>query len=206
MEEDGIEAATVSDIVARAGSSVGSFYARFPGKDDLIRYLQERVWTEARERWDEAMALEAWEGRSMEEVVEGVVGLLVRSLRTDYHRRKVLGRVRSADPEMAGLVLDFHDSLITSVTTLLLERRHAITHPDPAMAVSFGYRAVVGTIREFLEMEEAWSLAFGEGQAQSRQPDLARELARLWIGYLSPQSSSLIDAGDGAVDFFDPWG
>ena len=45
MEEGGVENATVSAIVNRAGASVGSFYARFKGKDDLIRYLQDRIWS-----------------------------------------------------------------------------------------------------------------------------------------------------------------
>lgn len=206
MEEVGVEAATISDIVDRAGSSVGSFYARFPGKKDLIRYLQDRVWTEARERWDDAMASEAWEGRSMEEVVEAVVGLLLRSFRTDRHRRRILGEDRVSDPETAGLVLDFHDHLIASVGDLLQERRDEMTHPDPDRAIPFGYRAVVGAIREFLEVEEARSAVSGDADAETVEPNLGPELARFWIGYLSPLSTSHRDAGEGAVDFFDPWG
>ena len=54
MEEVGVEGATVAAIVKRAGASVGSFYARFPGKEDLVRYLQDRVWAEARERLSKA--------------------------------------------------------------------------------------------------------------------------------------------------------
>ena len=36
---------TVQDIVSRAGTSVGSFYARFSGKDDLFAYVEASVWT-----------------------------------------------------------------------------------------------------------------------------------------------------------------
>ncbi|MGM0670184.1 MAG: TetR/AcrR family transcriptional regulator, partial [Gemmatimonadota bacterium] len=74
MAERGVEGATIASIVARAEASVGSFYARFPSKDDLVRYLRDRVWTEARERWDQALTAESWSGRSTREVVEGVVG------------------------------------------------------------------------------------------------------------------------------------
>jgi len=205
IEEVGLEAATVAEIVARAGSSVGSFYARFPGKEDLIRYLQQRVWTEARERWDEALAAEAWGGRTMEEVLEAVIGLLLRSLEADHHRRKILGGVQLADPQTAALVLDFHDHIVSTVTDLLLERRADITHPEPEEAVPFGYRVVIGAIREFLDLAEARTLISGDGAETTVPSKLGPELARLWIGYLSPRSVSP-DERDGAVDFFDPWG
>jgi AcrR family transcriptional regulator len=206
MEEVGVEGATVAAIVNRAGASVGSFYARFPGKEDLIRYLQDRVWTDARERWDQALAAEAWEGLPMTSVVEGVVGLLLRSLKADYQRRRALGWNRAMDPTGAELALSFHDHLLSTVTSLLLARRGEISHPDPEAAIPFGYRAVVGAIREFLSMEEARALAPDKVGVLLQGDDLGRELARLWNGYLDPSTRSGLEAGKGDVDFFDPWG
>jgi len=207
MEEVGVEGATVAAIVDRASASVGSFYARFPGKEDLVRYLQARVWSEALEHWDDALASETWDGLPMGKVVEGVVGLLLRSMQADYHRRKVLGLDRSADPVTARLVLDFHDHLQSTVTPLLLSRRGEISHPDPDRAVRFGYRAVVGALREFIEMEGVRAalddvLELGTLSAG----DLALELSRLWIGYLDPAWGRGGAGEDGKVDFFDPWG
>ena len=54
--EQGVEATTVAQIVARAESSVGSFYARFNTKEDLLEYLRvarERIdfVSEHAERW-----------------------------------------------------------------------------------------------------------------------------------------------------------
>jgi AcrR family transcriptional regulator len=206
MEEEGVEGATVGAIVNRAQASVGSFYARFPGKEDLVRYLQERVWTEARERWDEALSLEAWEGLPMTKVVEGVVGLLLRSLGADHHRRRVLGRDRTADPAAAELALSFHEYILSTVTPLLLARRGEMSHPEPEAAIGFGYRVVVGAIREFIAMEGARALSAEDMVDLPRGEDLGRELARLWIGYLDPASGSEIERGGGGVDFFDPWG
>jgi hypothetical protein len=103
------------------------------------------------------------------------------------------------------LILDFHDHLVSTVTELLLERRADITHPEPEDAVPFGYRVVVGAIREFLDVAEARTLASGDGAQVSDRSGLGPELARLWIGYLSPRSISPED-DEGAVDFFDPWG
>ena len=206
MEEKGLEGATVAAIVERAGASVGSFYARFPGKDDLVRYLQDRVWTEARERWDQALGAQAWEGLSMAAVVEGVVGLLLRSFRADFHHRKVLGRDRSFDPEAAREVLAFHEHILDSVTPLLLSRREEMTHPDPEVAVRFGYRFVVGAIREFLELEEARAVSAVDLGRKPPSAELGREVARVWIGYLSPGVGDRDHERPGEVDFFDPWG
>ena len=206
MEEAGVEGATVAAIVARAGASVGSFYARFPAKADLIRYLQERVWTEARERWDEALSAEAWEGLPMVTVVEGVVGLLLRSLRADHQRRRALGGNRPSDTTAAQLALSFHEHLLSTVTLLLLTRRGEISHREPEAAIRFGYRAVVGAIREFLSLEEARALTPEEMGDLLQGDDLGRELALLWSGYLDPGSSLGTGVVDGDVDFFDPWG
>lgn len=198
MEERGVEGATVADIVDRAGASVGSFYARFPGKDDLIHYLRTRVWTEAREWWDDALRAESWEGLSLDRVVEGVVSLLLRSFRADYHRRRILGGDPGGDPEAAAHRLAFHGHVLKTLTPLFMANQEQVTHPEPARAVSFGYRFVVGAIREFLEVEE--------GQEVLMTGELGPELARAWMGYLAPAGEKTTHGQDGAVDFFDPWG
>lgn len=195
MEEKGEEAATVAAIVERAEASVGSFYARFPGKEDLFRYLEDRVWSEARDRWDEALAAESWEGRTMAEVVEGVVGLLLRLFRADYHRRRVLGNRASRDTAENPLRVNFHRYLLKTVTPILMAREEDVAHPEPKAAIEFGYRMVIGAIRELMEInEEEWKLAPGP------------ELARAWRAYLSPGTDLDTSRGQDAVDFFDPWG
>lgn len=206
MEEEGVEGATVAAIVERAGASVGSFYARFPGKDDLVRYLQDRVWTEARERWDQALGTQAREGLPMAAVVEGVVGLLLRSFRVDFHRRKVLGGDRSSDPDAARKVLDFHEHILDTVTPLLLARREEVSHPDPEIAVRFGYRFVVGAIREFLELEEARAITGVDVGPLPPGAELGQEMARVWMGYLNPGAGNRDHEAQSEVDFFDPWG
>lgn len=206
MEEVGVEGATVSAIVDRAQASVGSFYARFPGKDDLIRHLRDRVWTEARERWDAALAEEAWEGMPLVKVVEGVVGLLLRSMEADYKRRKVLGQGELADPELAAPAQTFHEHLLNTVIPLFLVRGDEISHPDPETAVRFGYRFVVGAIREFIEFGELRPPPTEAEKGTSLPPTLGSELAHLWTGYLCPGSEvAKGEVGEG-VDFFDPWG
>ena len=201
MEEGGVENATVAAIGSRAGVSVGSFYARFAGKDDLIRYLQDRIWAEARDRWDAALKDQDWTALSMEQVVEGVVGLLLRSFRADYHQREILGRERRQDEEGARRVFEFHQHILSTVSPLFLAYRQEITHPDPEWSIRLGYRFAVGAIREILELEGAVGVVDGAASAEAIVP----EMARAWIAYLGggPDGRSGIP---GEVDFFDPWG
>lgn len=202
MEEGGVENATINAIVKRAGASVGSFYARFPGKDDLIHYLQHRIWAEATERWDEALAAQDWEALSLEAVVEGVVGLLLRSFRADYHQREILGRERRHDDEGARRVFAFHQHILSTVSPLIMAHRDEITHPDPDWAVRLGYRFAVGSIREILELEAAVGVVDGAASADALVP----ELARAWIAYLGAGDRPETGEDAEGVDFFDPWG
>ena len=206
MEKKGVDGATISAIVERAGASVGSFYARFPGKEELIRFLRARVWTEARTQWDGALEAQAWDGLSVGQVVEGVVGLLLRSYRTDFQRRKVLGREGGWNAEGADQLLAFHEHVLETVTPLLLARREEILHPDPAGAVGIGYRFVAGAIREFLELEEAKALSGRDVAGLPPADEVGPVLARIWLGYLAPEVQSDEEVDGGTVDFFDPWG
>jgi AcrR family transcriptional regulator len=206
VEEVGVEGTTVAAIVHRAQASVGSFYARFPGKDELIRHLQERVWAEATERWDEALAAQAWGGLPLARVVEGIVGLLLRSIEADYGRRKVLGRELRSDLQGAARAHAFHEHLLDTVMPLFLGRRSEISHPDPETAVRFGYRVVVGAIREFIELGENPGARPDDLGGASILPALGPELAHLWTGYLCPGSGAGERVEGGVVDFFDPWG
>jgi len=202
MEEGGVESATVAAVVERAGASVGSFYARFAGKDDLIRYLQDRIWAEARDRWDADLEAQDWGALSLESMVEGVVGLLLRSFRADYHQREVLGRERRQDEEGARRVFEFHQHILSTVSPLFLAHRGEITHPDPEWAIRLGYRFAVGAIREVLELEGAVGIVDGAANAEAIIP----ELARAWIAYLGAGGLDERSGGFREVDFFDPWG
>lgn len=192
---------TVAGIVDRSGVSVGSFYARFGGKDDLIRYLQDRIWAAARDRWDKALEEYDWASLSLETVVQGVVGLLIGSFRADYHQREVLGRERREDEEGARRVFEFHQHILATVTPLFMAHRKEITHPDPEWAIRLAYRFAVGAIRELLELEAAVGIVDGAPSSEAVVP----ELARAWVSYLGAKG---VDDSAGAsqeVDFFDPW-
>ena len=51
LEEHGPDSVTVTGVTREARTSVGAFYARFSGKEEMVRYLGERWLAEALERW-----------------------------------------------------------------------------------------------------------------------------------------------------------
>ena len=62
VAEKGFEDSPVSEIVQRAESSVGAFYARFHDKEGLLHALYERYYEEAVATTDATLAPDRWEG------------------------------------------------------------------------------------------------------------------------------------------------
>ncbi|MGD8873215.1 MAG: helix-turn-helix domain-containing protein, partial [Gemmatimonadota bacterium] len=131
LERDGPDGVTVQGVVQRADSSVGSFYARFGGKDDLLHYLAERVWDEALERWNAALEARAWSEMTLAEITEGAVGLLI-----DVRRSRV-GYLQELDRMVGGgdAYERFRRRLVESLEGLLLERADEMAHPQPELGV-----------------------------------------------------------------------
>ena len=69
VTEKGFEDSPVAEIVARADSSVGAFYARFHDKEGLLHALYERYFSEAVATTDAALAPERWQGASVAELI-----------------------------------------------------------------------------------------------------------------------------------------
>jgi AcrR family transcriptional regulator len=184
LAEKGRDALTVQDIVARAKTSVGSFYARFSGKDELLAYLEAGVWTRARGEWDEALSARVGEGSSLGERIRAVVALLV-----EVHQDEAFKHWSSAGKE-AGDGVEFARHMRESVARVLIESRSQIRHPEPQRAVALGYAAVTGALRE---RPDGW-----EDRA------LIEELSRLWRSYLGGGKGD--DRGSAAVDYFQVWG
>jgi AcrR family transcriptional regulator len=191
LDAEGPEGLTVQAVVTRAGSSVGSFYARFRGKDDLVDYLGERVWREAMDRWDEAVRARDWSEVDLGSLAQATVGLLIDAQRSRSSYLKALDRAAGGSDEAYGA---FREHLLAGVTELFLGRRDEIEHPDPERAVRLGLFGVLGV----LDGEATGGVA-----SMSRE-ELVAEATTLLLGYLCPRGSA--GAGGEDVDFFDIWG
>lgn len=206
LATEGPQALTVQAVVERARASVGSFYARFTNKEDLLRHLEELVWTEARERWDAAVGPADWEGLPIERRVEALVRLLQEAgARGAPERAALATREGALERERA-----FRRHVRDTAQTLLLARRADVRHPDPELAVDLGLRAVTGALRDLEEARRAAAHPEPDpgppGASDPSGPErIARELARLLAAYLTSARDE--DAARGRdVDFFEVWG
>ena len=190
LEEEGPEGVTVQAVVARARSSVGSFYARFGGKDDLLEYLGTRVWDEVLERWNESVAARSWSDMALEDLVGGTVGLLFDVRRSRLHQLRALDRITGGSSAFEA----FREHLLGDLEALLLERRDEMVHETPELAVRLGLRAVLGVTDS--------ALVLANGDDAAHEP-IVQECRQLLMGYLTGRAP---EPSDESVEFFDVWG
>ncbi|MCH7563887.1 MAG: TetR/AcrR family transcriptional regulator [Gemmatimonadetes bacterium] len=205
IAEQGVEATTVAQIVARAGSSIGSFYARFSGKDELMHYLEERVWSDARARWDNALANDTWKDLSLPDVVAGVVRLIINVEQMGGKAKQALAFSSHAAHGEPSPHHVFAAHLEAGASALLLDRRDQIGHPCPEDAVAIGYRTISAAAREF---------AFADGHRSSDDyatpssgvdPETFHaELSLMFLSYLGTAPTPKGDSPED-VDFFEIW-
>ena len=193
LDEEGAGALTVQAIVERAGSSVGSFYARFDGKEGLIEYLGERVWREAAERWDLALSSRDWSGLDTAALVDGAVRLLGEAGRSRASYLRALERAPGARDDAYA---SFQAHVAAGLGSLLLARRGELTHPEPEVAVALGLTAALALLEE---------PATGSPGAAVPRERRVEEASRLLRTYLLAGGGD-DDAPPDEVDFFDIWG
>lgn len=182
---NGVEATSVGAIVRRAGSSVGSFYARFEGKRDLLLYLDGHIWEKIDTDWTEALA-KGLADCPLDQLVRGL-GRLYADLDL-VHRgaRDAIGRaLRGPGAGPSDAALRIRARVRKDSSSLLLEKRDVMVHADPALAV----RTVCRTL---------------EAASALLEPPLLEDLSSALITHLvGHQEESPPDAA--SVEFFDIW-
>jgi AcrR family transcriptional regulator len=228
FRDSGVDGTTVSGIVDRAETSVGSFYARFSGKDELVRFLRNRYRSDVLARWDQGVEGVGWSELPLGDRVREAVALLVRAYVEDW----TLGRVLDGGLDRPGEAGswwsgDFRRHALEALVRALLVPGEEIPHPDPERALEIGFRMVAGAIRDAVEVggDSEWE------EGAEILDGLTAELARAWTAYLEVGPEGIgLESGDrqgrvgeevrGAggeeedstegeapeADFFDPWG
>jgi AcrR family transcriptional regulator len=179
IEEKGLAGVSIPEIVRRARSSVGGFYARFRDKNELLRALEERFFQEQRQRLERLTRVETWAGAPVPAIVHGCM----RELVAVFRERRALIRAFVArgvhDLEFRGAALAFEREVADAVGALLAARPGAVRHPNPPRAVSLAVAIVFGSMIA--------GVLFGDVRhpfAQLSDDEAAEELARNFLGYL----------------------
>jgi AcrR family transcriptional regulator len=179
VSDKGFEDATVADIVARAGSSVGAFYSRFRDKDGLLFQLYERFYEQAVATADDALDVERWAGAPLGEVLPSVVSFLVETFRERRGLMRVFIHRSHTDPEFHERQERLGDYVSSRLSVLVLARRDEVRHPDPERAAAFGLAMAFAAIQSHVVFDEVRSPVLRMSDAE-----FARELSSAYLAYL----------------------
>lgn len=193
LRREGPHGLTVHAIVEQAESSVGSFYARFGGKEDLLDYLGSRVWEEATQRWAETMRSQSWSDADLDDVLAGAVALLARAGRSRSDYLRALGQAGPGNGNDA--FARFRRRVVDDVARAVLSTE-GLDAEVPERRVRLGLFAVVGLLD--MAQDPAW-----EGPSEE---EVRAEALSLLRRYLSSTSEGYAPADTRQVDFFDIWG
>jgi len=183
--QDGVEATTVGAITRQAGSSVGSFYARFDGKSDLLHYLDERIWETVEQQWSEALA-DGLSGRPINELVRGLARLYADLDLVHRSARDAIGQaLRGPGAGPSSAALRIRARVREDSQRLLLAKLEAIVRSDATLAVETVCRT----------LETAASLF---------EPVFLEDLCTALVTHLVGDRGSSLSSGAN-VEFFDIW-
>ncbi len=180
IAEKGLADASVPEIVRRAGSSVGGFYARFRDKNELLRALEERFFNELTERVENLLASQAAAQDGVPRIVRRCVEELVAVAAEKAALLQAFLFRASGDSEFRADGLRFRREVARKVGALLLPRRAEIGHPAPEIGIDLAVQLAFGFITQMV--------VFGEVRAGGRvlsAEELVDELTRAFTGYLS---------------------
>jgi AcrR family transcriptional regulator len=185
VAEKGFEDTPVSEIVHRAESSVGAFYARFHDKEGLLHALYERYYEEAVATADVTLDPARWEGAGTPELIDAVIHFLVSIFRDRRGLMRAFVIRNHTHPEFQARQQRLSHYVIARLRALLLARREQLSHPDPERATRFGLMLVFSALETMI--------LFGEMRSSLlslSDEDLADELTRSTLAYLGVNPST----------------
>ncbi len=172
---------SVNEIVQRAGSSVGAFYARFADKQALLEHLRDAFTRETEEDARRLALSRDWGSAPLETAVTEFVHVLVRQHRRHRGTLRALVGVSMAGGQNPRDTPRSGRSPLPLID-LIVKRRSEIGHPNPDVAAQLGLGMVVSAVRErvlFPGLSEDSRLV-----APVTDAVFVEELARAFLGLL----------------------
>ena len=181
LAERGPDGVTVQDIVARADTSVGAFYARFGNKAGAVTYVRERFWDETRALWSDFLDPARWSGIDAVTLSAEVVRRSSRVFLADAGRTRAFVLELLGRPDGSGRrrIRELDADIGARMGRLMWLRADELRHPRPAEAGDEGFRRVLGAMRDHLLVRpDETASAAGETRA------LILTLTRMYARFL----------------------
>ena len=177
--------AAVAEIAARAGVTVGAFYARFSDKEALLLHLEERVYAEVAELARAQATAVSDPSVPLGTVVHGMLAASLALYRKHGGTLRALDLRARTDPVLRERMEATNRRTLAAFAPAVLGRAGEIRHPHPAEAVRFAVLLVGNTLREATLFGTTWL-----EQARWDDDKLLRELTRAFLAYLGVPSAS----------------
>jgi AcrR family transcriptional regulator len=177
--ESGLDAVTVSAVTKRAGSSVGSFYARFADKEALIRCVLERFTDQALATASAVLEPTRWEGVPVHDALVAMMRFMLQVV--DERQGVVLALlVRSArDPELTALGQRLNDQIAVHLHGLIAQCGHAVDHDDAETAIRMAVWMILSAMQT-----RALDKAGQAGAFELDDDSIAQQMALMIIRYV----------------------
>ena len=179
IQEKGLADVSIPEIVRRAGSSVGGFYARFKDKNELLRALEERFLQRLDEQVVELADPGHWQRATTAEIVASCINELVSTYRAEHNMISAFLVRAAADVEIRKEGMRFRQRVERRISDLLLTRRDEISHPQPEVAIDLAVQLAFGLMLQ--------NVIFGDLRAGDRVLDdamIETELTRNFLAYV----------------------
>jgi len=185
VTEGGLAALSIPEVVRRASSSVGGFYARFRDKNELLRALEERFFLQVGERLDAIADERRWVGAGVTEIVRAAVAELVAV--TEERRELIRAFLFRAtqDVKIRDDAVRFRTHAAARIAPLLVAKAPAIRHPDPVLAIDLGVQFAFALMNQHVLLEETHAA----GRSLARE-DLEREITRMFVAYVGIEETA----------------
>lgn len=175
---------TIAELVADAGSSVGSFYQRFPDKAALLHALHVELCAQGNATIETVLTGDAWDGASLEVLVKSFVTFAVGVYRDQRGLRRAALLVSGSDPAFRDRAVALSRATCDAVTRLLHRRYPRRDRRTLRMLVDVCHRMVYGVLdQDLLFLDEPPT-----GHALV-EDELARELTSACTAYLRSRLS-----------------
>jgi AcrR family transcriptional regulator len=150
LDEVGLEGFAIHEISRRSNVSIGSIYARFASREDLLRVVQVRVLEEIHKEQIEITDESHWNGLTLQATLRGFIHEYALSLERHAVALRSFMSLASSDPVIAKMGKSAYGELEARVHQLLLNHRKEIRHPDPQFAVELCFRIAYSALARHL--------------------------------------------------------
>ena len=166
--EVGYDAATMRDIAARAGASIGSLYQFFPNKEVVARAIKTQYCQELQELWANLVAVSATTPTTR--LIDQFLNVTIKAIEQHPAIIRLMDAPRSTNP-----AADIRESLRQQLVVLFLTRK-------PRMSPIKAHRYAEITV----QMVRALLWLYVENEPAEREA-LVAEIKSALVNYLSPR-------------------